>query len=749
MLKKSTKKKVCAAVTAAAFALTCFAPVPALAADSTHITAEQQVKFSDDSWIQAQTDKENAMKAKFQTGNYTAANPYVEVNPYGNNPLAALVMFKTDAETKVSAKVEIPADKSGAYDAESTFSFDFDEYTKEHYIPVYALFDGENTVTLTVTDKAGKAETYSVNLTAKVPEVYNTTANTFSMDKGNPNIKKGLNFVSYVFSSAAKVVGYDFNGNYRAVFTNSGQSKIYDLPNGHIAFEDNNVLHGLYYTSSFIEMDMMGRVYQRYLVNGIHHEVIRLENGNWLVDGELPNANTTEDYFVELDYETGNPVRDWWLKDSMDMEEYVANPYYSYNKEDWAHVNSFVQVPGEDAIWFSARQNDGVYLLNLTTNKIDAVIAEDDADYGKDLKAVRLTPVITQEDGSVITVDEWWQNNKELNPTGAAIDWHNPQDPYFKIENTPFEYTYGQHAVSLLPNGDLFIFDNGDGRSKDENKMISAADEVAAREAWQSSAPGSKAYEDALATNYSRAVVYHYDLQAGTVEQVWQYGKERGMELYSHYICDVDYLGEDHYLLDFGGARTGANMMTGNPYARVIELYKGEVISEFNVNTNCYRAERLAPYFGTSGEYDLNQPAGVQKGELLMDRAVLPGADLGTVRMTVGDKEYISYSGGRDMDTAAYIDDNNRTMMPVRFAAEALGADVRWNTADETVTVTDGENEAVFAIGSNQMLVNGKAETIDTAAVIKDNRTMLPMRAVAEVLGASVNYADGEITITK
>ena len=252
-----------------------------------------------------------------------------------------------------------------------------------------------------------------------------------------------------------------------------------------------------------------------------------------------------------------------------------------------------------------------------------------------------------------------------------------------------------------------------------------------------------------MAANYSRAVVYHYDLEAGTVEQVWQYGKERGMELYSHYICDVDYLGEDHYLLDFGGARTGANMFTGNPYARVIELYKGEVISEFQVNTNCYRAERLSPYYGTTGEYDLNQAAGVQKGELLMDRAVLPGADLDTVKMVVGEKEYISYSGGRDMDTAAYIDENNRTMMPVAYAANVLGADVVWNADDYTVTLTNGEDEVVVTIGSDQMVVNGAAKTIDAAAVIKDNRTMLPISAVADALGAIVDYTDGVITITK
>lgn len=741
-------KKIFATATLGAFAAVGMAlPIPAFAADSTHITAEQQAKFSDDSWIQKQTQAEQQMEQTFQAGNYTAEKPYVVVDPYGNNPLAALVMFKTKEATKVSVTVEIPEDKRGSYDAESTFHFDFDESTTTHYIPVYALFDGNNTVTLTVTDKAGKAETYIVPITTKVPDVYKTTAHTVSMDQGNKNIVSGLNFVSYVFGAPTMVAAYDFNGNYRAIFTNSGQSKIYDLPNGHIAFEDNNVLHGLYYTSGFLEVDMMGKVYQHYLVNGIHHEFIQLENGNWLVDAELPNANTTEDYFVELDYKTGNVVRDWWLKDSMDMKDYVANPYYDYNREDWAHVNSFVQVPGQDAIWYSARQNDGLYKLNLKTNEIDAIIAEDDADYTDAFRAKRLTPVIT-ENGKTITVDEWWKNNKKLNPTGAAIDWHNPDDPYFQIDNVPFEYTYGQHGVSLLPNGDIFVFDNGDGRSKDADKMISPADEGAARTTLRTANKNSEAYQKAMKANYSRAVIYHYDEKAGTVEQVWEYGKDRGMELYSMYICDVDYLGPNHYLIDFGGARTGDTFFEG-AYAHIIELLDGKVINEFKVDNNCYRAERLHPYYGVTGEYQLNKVQGVQKGALLMDRAVLPGADTNTVTMTVGQKEYVTYGGGHDMDAAPYVDKNNRTMIPVRYVGNALDATVTWNAADKTVTVKSGDDTVVFTIGSNEMLVNGERKTIDTAAVIKDNRTMLPLRAAAEAIGATVTYENGKITIQK
>ena len=48
------------------------------------------------------------------------------------------------------------------------------------------------------------------------------------------------------------------------------------------------------------------------------------------------------------------------------------------------------------------------------------------------------------------------------------------------------------------------------------------------------------------------------------------------------------------------------------------------------------------------------------------------------VKLTVGADEYISYSGGRDMDTSAYVDENNSIMMPISYVAHALGAAVTW-----------------------------------------------------------------------
>ncbi len=93
---------------------------------------------------------------------------------------------------------------------------------------------------------------------------------------------------------------------------------------------------------------------------------------------------------------------------------------------------------------------------------------------------------------------------------------------------------------------------------------------------------------------------------------------------------------------------------------------------------------------------------------------------------------------------------NGRTMVPVRFVAEELGALVDWNNDTKTVTITAGGKIVIMTIGSNTYTVNGMEKTMDAAAEIKDcgdgsgsGRTMVPLRFVTEALGMSV-YWDQE-----
>lgn len=83
---------------------------------------------------------------------------------------------------------------------------------------------------------------------------------------------------------------------------------------------------------------------------------------------------------------------------------------------------------------------------------------------------------------------------------------------------------------------------------------------------------------------------------------------------------------------------------------------------------------------------------------------------------------------------------NDRTMAHVRAVAEALGATVTWDQANQRVTLVEGGTTIVLTIGSTTALVNGQPRTLDAAPFIVDDRTQVPLRFVAENLGATVSW---------
>lgn len=98
-------------------------------------------------------------------------------------------------------------------------------------------------------------------------------------------------------------------------------------------------------------------------------------------------------------------------------------------------------------------------------------------------------------------------------------------------------------------------------------------------------------------------------------------------------------------------------------------------------------------------------------------------------------------------DTAPIIK-NNRTMLPARFVAESLGAQVTWNDTERTVYIK-GLNlktmmplEIKLTIGSNKALVNGTVYELDSPVFIENDRTYTPLRFIAEMLGAEVYWDD-------
>lgn len=94
---------------------------------------------------------------------------------------------------------------------------------------------------------------------------------------------------------------------------------------------------------------------------------------------------------------------------------------------------------------------------------------------------------------------------------------------------------------------------------------------------------------------------------------------------------------------------------------------------------------------------------------------------------------------------------NDRTMLPARFIAENLGAEVEWDAEARVVTVKNAEVEIKLTIDSDVATVNGVEEKLDSPAFIQNDRTYTPVRFIAEKLGALVDWDPGltMVLITK
>lgn len=118
--------------------------------------------------------------------------------------------------------------------------------------------------------------------------------------------------------------------------------------------------------------------------------------------------------------------------------------------------------------------------------------------------------------------------------------------------------------------------------------------------------------------------------------------------------------------------------------------------------------------------------------------------------LTIGQKEAVVFGKTKTNDVAPIIR-NDRTMLPARFVAEELGAKVSWSEAERKVTIKKTDVEIILTIDSDIALVNGEEHKLDSPAFIENDRTYTSVRFIAENLGASVDWNEGsrKVIITK
>lgn len=93
---------------------------------------------------------------------------------------------------------------------------------------------------------------------------------------------------------------------------------------------------------------------------------------------------------------------------------------------------------------------------------------------------------------------------------------------------------------------------------------------------------------------------------------------------------------------------------------------------------------------------------------------------------------------------------NDRTLVPMRAIFEKLGATILWDDATKTVTAKKDGMEIKLTIDKGTALVNGVVTELDTPAIIENSRTMVPVRFISETLGKTVEWdAENKYVIVK
>ncbi len=97
----------------------------------------------------------------------------------------------------------------------------------------------------------------------------------------------------------------------------------------------------------------------------------------------------------------------------------------------------------------------------------------------------------------------------------------------------------------------------------------------------------------------------------------------------------------------------------------------------------------------------------------------------------------------KDFEASPYIK-NNRTYLPVRFVAENLGAEVKWDANNGTATIESEEALITISTNSKVIIIDGKSKKMDVMPEIVNGRMMCPIRHIAEALNCKVEWSVSE-----
>lgn len=546
----------------------------------------------------------------------------VVTNPYRIAPLTAIIRsggYKLD-----NVKVRIVPKKNGS---EIAYKVDRSEVLTHGGIPVFGLYpDYVNTVEVSYTriDPRGGKKNISESYKIYAPPVFTEGNGSVSQKstmfdtkvvKMSKEFKDRLYLVNNLLVSPPKGSRVIWNNPaggalewcfypQNAIIDASGEVRwylfadpIYDMQSvykggvmmGFQQGKDGALTWG--YGQRYVKYDIMGReIFNRVLPAGyadFSHSLDQAQNGNYLIRvasndvkrADERNVRSVRDVIVEVSpdgrvvdewrlWEILDPYRDVVIK-SLDQgavclnldasqsgktlsSEDLANMDKSDHFGDitgvgvgrnWAHVNSVDYDPTDDSIIISSRHQSAIIKIGRD-KKVKWILGAPDGWKGDWAKKV-LQPVD--------------KNGKKIQCEAG------------KCENTDFDWTWTQHTAFRIDSKSdkryvwLTAFDNGDGRGFEQPPL-----------------PDMK---------YSRAVVYKVDQQKGTVEQVWEWGKEAGHDWYSPVTSLTQYEPDKNSVMVYsatpqmeliGGKAVGAP----SPYLQEFKWGAKEPSVEIRINSS-------------------------------------------------------------------------------------------------------------------------------------------------------------------
>jgi len=523
----------------------------------------------------------SSLAAGFQPAPPAGKLGSVIVDPYGNAPLTALISLDShnisDVKVTVHGKGEKGVPISYAVGAASLRNYDG--------IPIFGLYQKYNNKVTVEYKENGKAvkEDYVITTSAIVnhyvdnrsfsdlqqtkvikvapgfeDRLYMVNTHTFTpqgsdlhwhgeKDKNTGILDAGPAGGALPFDIAPFTFVVDTQGEYRWWLE---QDALYDGKD--VDINKRGYLMGIRETprgtftavqgQHWYEFDMLGQVLEdhklpRGFLDATHESLetpkgtvlLRVGKRNYKRDDGL-HVHTIRDHIIEVD--KSGRVLDIWdlnkildpLRDSLlgaldagavcvnvDLkhagQQAKLEPDTPYGDalgvgpgRNWAHVNSIAYDAKDDSIILSSR-HQGV--VKIGRDKQVKWILAPSKGWNEKLAPKLLKPV--GKDGKPLTCDE---NGK--------------------CQNTDFDFAYTQHTAWLSSKGTLTVFDNGDGRGLEQPAL-----------------PTMK---------YSRFVEYKIDEKNMTVQQVWEYGKDRGYDFYSPITSVIEYQKDRDTMFGFSGS---------------------------------------------------------------------------------------------------------------------------------------------------------------------------------------------------